>query len=511
MKLKIVAGVCIVLILAAAVMIIRVKPKPQAPSEAPAKTSTPSTNPLIDSSELQKIRKQMNAPGTPQFKYRLAPDLQSRALPLIGSVDAASRCSATALGNTATVYLLKQHLSRNDAGKLAEQYGFLSAPYGLPEGGVTFQYIYTDDYRSGVYAITEASGVSYYSRASIAGESPRSLTEARGAVTEALHSYKIENLTGETVSPTADGFHFRYTKAWGSLPLVDMNSLKSALTTGVCNIPPATAINTVNVTTKSDNTIAAVADLTRKTDTVANVATISLADSLSQYGDTPLIEPVTATGTAGGTVTIETATVAYFDYGSLYPQTAYAPVYVVAGRIDGTNNSVITIFPAVRMQDIAGLPKTGAATGASHSQSQEFFELDTIPPPPPEVSPLNSADYEMGNAAGQDFTYDADNPDTPYTEEPGACVGRTVGYTVSCQLHGTSVCSGTVFLPESQDTRNLCETGCTGKETMVSNRPGEDACKAYLKTQGIDTGGYTSYGGYSGGTAVTCSFLACPL
>jgi len=175
----------------------------------------------------------------------------------------------------------------------------------------------------------------------------------------------------------------------------------------------------------------------------------------------------------------------YFDYGTSYPQLLYVPMYLTSGSakaVDGSTIRVLTLFPAVSMEELI---KTGALPVSEEAinTTQKHSTFTFTPKPPP------------ATAGGT-----------------GSCPGNTVDYTVTCTANGVNVCSAFIGVDPKDDPLDVCEKGCQNSQGTVQNAAGQDPCRMFLQQKNIPLDRYNPYtpnSGFPTGPS-NCTINACP-
>ncbi len=553
-KLLIIGGVIIVLLLVVwlAVALITKSPTGVAKQVAQNVSPTPNVsngpsvvpnynpnNPLISKQEAQRqadsYQKMYQQAGekapslsTPVFKVVLPAKYlnNSSSMNLVPQAYASTTtdCSG-ALSGPVNVYVLKNDIGTTDATPYASAFGLSVNAGSVPMGdGSSFYYQYTNDYTSFLNVAQPSVEMHFHlapSATPAAIMTSITQTEAQTQAYKDLGTF-ITNLEPKAVFDSGvtilSGGEYvtTFTKLYalhpGSttyLPMVNNDSIVAQAGGSVCNVTSANDTNNVTIyQSQFDGSLQNVDDYTRKISSVSTAVGISIAKSVSEYGDTtpampPIVVPLSTKTKSFDTLKVTDAALVYFDYPETYAQSVYVPMYLLSGTLsDGTK--AYELYPAIDKADAAKLP-----THSSSTNNQLQLEV-----------------Y---------------NPPLPKPSGTGACFGSQVDYRVTCNENtgsgvGVTVCShyfeGYVGSRNksslSNDPFNICKGGNQTKTNPSFSAPaGTDVCKAFIDnvsngqidTSGTQPGAYpgvnyvgargASTASYDGGT-VTCTLSGNP-
>ncbi len=451
-------------------------------------------NPLILSDDYNKVQQSFQdklddkgfSTQRPEkrFDYKLAPQLKdSQSLRLVPKAYAQTTCNLTDAPDKITAYVLKTHWTITDASEVAANFDIYADPASLPADGGTFEYLFSDSAEEGFVRLLESSGTYQYHQVQSGPGADIGPDAARETAQATLETYDLAEdteLTDESFDDATSQYQFRYNRPLDDFILVDEAAVRALDTDSVCNVEPSNEINYREVRLAVDGTVAKVINRTRTIITSATIKRLGLEDALDEYADDPPVPPIVLGDDATtGTVTIQEAVLVWYDYGNLYAQAAYIPMYLTAGTIDtatGGSARVFTLFPAASVDalDDAGiLPKNPA--------SLQLGTFNPIPPPPT-------------SAGGT-----------------GKCWGNQVDYTVSCTQAGGAICNVFIAVLPDDDPNSICYDGCKSWDDTIDTVEGEDPCKLFLEHNDIPTENYPStQGGSSPGGAVSCRLNGCP-
>ena len=255
--------------------------------------------------------------------------------------------------------------------------------------------------------------------------------------------------------------------------MVDEDSIRSLGNNTVCQPSKARNMNYIKIYIAKDGQIARLINQTRMSTKKSSLQRQSLELSLKEYGENPPLDPIVLPKdkVTSGVVTIDEAVIVYYDYGVVYSQKLYVPMYLTSGTTtaeDGTSVRVFTLFPTVSMKDLEEKEKT-----------------------PEEIK---AEELSMGGLKTQKQTVvNYSPPAPPYT---GGCPGDTVDYSVSCtNTSGQSICSAFLGIKPADDPNGICDSGCRSytKEYTALDLGSEDPCLKMLKDNNIPTTQYQNY------------------
>lgn len=490
-------GILILLLLISLTVILTKKPATDSGSVQTGKTAgdqnnteiQTGNNPLIDSQSLKKVedsyQKKFKKQGVPaptkpkyKFQYELDPALKDKQVMNFNqSVYAVTNCNLTTAPTTVSVYELKNEWTDKEAQEVAKVFDIDSPPYSMPADGGTIQYFFSNKVTNGFLELYKSSGAYTYHKVLDPLNQEITLLDALQKSSEALKKYQLsENLTSLPAETEPNYFVFSHLKFWGDFTMVDEDSIRSLGNNTVCQPSKAKNMNYIKMYIAKDGQIARLINQTRMATKKLSLSRQSLEMSLKEYGENPPLDPIVLPKdkVTTGKVTIDEAVIVYYDYGVVYSQKLYVPMYLTSGTAiaeDGTNVRVFTLFPTVSMNDLEEKGKTPEeikaeelGMGGLKTQKQKVLDYATPTLPAP-----------------------------PYT---GGCPGDTVDYTVSCtNTSGQSVCSAFLGIKPADDPNGICDSGCKSytKEYTAADLAGGDPCLKMLKDNNIPTTQYQNY------------------
>lgn len=459
--------------------------------------SQASENPLIDKEDVKKVedayKKQYESqrkkyPESPNynFHYKLVPQLQDArsSFLFVKPVQAATTdCNVSSAPADVTIYKLKSKLKVSEATLLAKSFGITALATSVPlDGSVDlFQYNFAQPETSKFLTVAEPSGTYHYHQAPSTTQtqdigSDHAKTIAQGVLT--AHSITgIIPFSPPTFELATNQYVFSSEKAIDTFSMVDKASI-TALggATSVCNVGKSLDMNKIQVNIDKEGVLSTVMNRTRMVTGTFSAKRATLEASRAEWETTLPIAPVViGTGIPTSDVTIDQVILVWYDYGEVYSQKAYVPMYLTSG-LSGNGIRVLTLFPAVAK---------AALTTLHIATSNKNLQIDAFNPKPPPATGT------------------------------GQCYGNLVDYTVVCNQAGASICNGSFSLPVGTslsvdgDPLNVCGRGCQSKAdiyTPITNNP----CTEFLQKHDIQPNNPVQVEpGYSGGE-VNCSLNACP-
>lgn len=497
-KIILIIGVGILILLLLIGLTIILTKKPSTGSDQTEKTTgdqnnteiQTGNNPLIDSQSLKKVedsyqkkfeKQGMPAPTKPKYKfqYELDPALKDKQVMNFNqSVYAVTNCNLTTAPTTVSVYELKNEWTDKEAQDVAKVFNIDSPPYSMPADGGTVQYFFSNQITNGFLELYKSSGAYTYHKVLDPLNQEITLLDALQKSSDALKKYQLsENLTSLPAETEPNYFVFSHLKSWGDFTMVDEDSIRSLGNNTVCQPSKAKNMNYIKIYIAKDGQIARLINQTRMAMKKSSLSRQSLEMSLKEYGENPPLDPIVLPKdkVTTGIVTIDEAVIVYYDYGVVYSQKLYVPMYLTSGTAtaeDGTSVRVFTLFPTVSMKDLEEKGKTPEeikaeelSLGGLKTQKQAVVNYTTPTPPAP-----------------------------PYV---GGCPGNTVDYTVSCtNTSGQSICSAFLGIPPSGIGIDICNSGCksyTKEYTAADLSPDKDPCLKMLEDNNMPTTQYQNY------------------
>lgn len=518
------ALICIVVVLALVFMVVasnRVTPV------APVQTTTGNQqgqaeqpqvavkqNPFIKTDDLTRIKddflqkihlQKPNVTVTPtpayHFNYELAPSLkrpQGMANPST-RVLGITTCNLDAAPTNVAIYNTKSHWSTADASTAAKSYGIDSPPYSLPTETSTYQFFFSTPDNSKFFSLYESSGSHVFHQAVSYTGAVLPDAELKKRADAALVAHNLSTgVAYVTNDQVGDQHTYLYKKTLNGIIFVDDLSLEALPTSdSICNVTESQEMGKVEVDLFADGQLAKIVNNNRLITRTTNVDRISLEDSIKAYQENLPIPPIVMPpgGAYTGTVTIDEATILYYDFGKNFPQSALMPVYATSGKITGTNGKVvrvITLFPVATLDQLTSLGITKIDSRAKDATSQKQTTWDL--PIPTDIPPKST----KGGT--------------------GKCFGNLVDYTIKCSVAGNTICGSFFSAPSTQDTLGICDAGCKSPSgTITADGPG-DPCLQFLQSQNIPTDKYhPGFKNYKPlvpqvkpGDSVSCVLNACP-
>jgi len=516
-KIALITGIGVLILLLLISLTIVLTKKPSTGLDQTGKTAgdqnnteiQTENNPLIDSQSLKKVeesyqkkfeKKGLPLPTKPKYKfdYELDPALKDKQVMNFNqSVYAVTNCNLATAPTTVSVYELKNEWTDKEAQEVAKEFDIDSPPYAMPAEGGTIQYFFSNKVTNGYLELYKSSGVYTYHKVLDPLGQEITLLDALQKSSDALKKHQLsENLTSLPAEPEANYFVFSYLKSWDDFTMVDEDSIRSLGSNTVCKPSKARNMNYIKAYIAKDGQIARLINQTRMAVEKSSFKRQSLELSLNEYGENPPLDPIVLPKDkiTTGTVTIDEAVIVYYDYGVVYSQKFYVPMYLTSGTAtaeDGTSVRVFTLFPTVSMKDLEEKEKSpedkkAEELGMSGITTQKQGILDY---PTPTL------------------------PAPPYT---GGCPGNTVDYTVTCtNTNGQAVCSAFLGIAPIDDPNGICNAGCksyTKEYTAADLSPDKDPCLQMLKDNNMPTTQYQNYQQNNNLPIdkVTCILQGCP-
>lgn len=435
-----------------------------------------------------------------RFEYELAPNLDNKKsfIPFSYAVES---CNVDTAPDVLPIYQLKSNWNMDDAISVAKTFGIEnSVPSSLPITG-GYQYLLSNPETRGFLTFISTSGMYTYHRILDKETGDIGLEEAKKQILSEMDKHTVPL----NLKPVSSGFdkekNYYYTDFTGDWPpfsVVDQSFLVSLSTDSVCKIGNAQNVNYAKVLFTPDGQLAKFIIESRTFSAANTVPRLKLADAVSEYKNNLPVEPFIVGGSTSkttGTVKIDEVTLVYYDFGDIYTQKMYLPMYLTGGTAaltDGTTARVITLFPAVSEDNLEKSNLIPPRTRALHLAT--FTPTPTPPPPPPPGSSM------LG------------------------CSGGLIDYILRCtSVDGQAAgCSMSPGAPSNVDPYKICTEGCKN----ISDPAGEiieidgnqNPCTEYAKMKdlpgesfgGSAASGSTSTSGSGKKVKFSCILSGCP-
>ncbi len=422
-------------------------------------------------------------------------------------------CDPSQFPGILNIYTLKSSPEEIDPSGISSLFGLHSQTYSLPSDGLSPQYFYTDNESKAFLSVLMGSGSFTYHQA-VENVNPDKKGEFQKINEELLTKYILSDpfkkrtdyaVISEPDSGDAD-HQTIYKKNWNNLKILDKPALAGSGSTPVCKLKESTVTNQVEIILKSDGQLTKLISRQRTPNKSVSAARETLENSIKEFGDSLLIDPVIIPENKTlnqpiQEVTIDDVTLVYYDYGLENPQNFYIPFYLTSGTTtasDGSQVRVFTLFPGVARKTLILnkiIKDTAAASNLVEdtAQKQQSFAM-TTPTPTPLPAPPASA----------------------LTSGTGLCWGNIVDYTISCSAEGTMFCNAFMPIKPEDDPADTCSVGCNSKTELMDVTAGEDPCMKMLQKRGVtfDPTTYKNSNPYSKESPVnksySCIVSGCP-
>ena len=412
-----------------------------------------------------------------KFEYIVDPALRrKKSFFPFSQVYAASSCDLDSAPAVVPIYILKTDWGIQAAKKVANSFGISGEPTSLPITG-GYEYYFSNNNTGDFLTYIPASGMYTYHQVIKNRGARISGAEADAIIEREVKKHSLP----DDISKTGSGFdndsylyHGFFRGNWSPFTVVDYESLSSLKNQSVCGKRAASTVNDIRIFLARDGQIAKVINQIRVGKQQIEVARENLEEAVVEYKYNLPVQPIiigkTNGGILAGNVNITEATLAYYDFGDIYGQSMYMPMYVTSGEATLSNGArvrVITLFPAVSSKE---LERVGLKEPVEKS-----LKLGSFSPPPtpyPTATPKATSAPSATSAPtatsvpGQPTNTPGPTSPAPTIGPPATgCPGGLVDYFSRCDSNGTPVCSQ--FISVSTDPWGICTSGCQSKELIL--------------------------------------------
>lgn len=468
-------------------------------------TNKINTSTLVDPNALNQAKKDYNqqlekegiptpTTGITQFDFILAPDLKKERS-LIPFTYAQNTCIPNNEPSVIPIYTLKTDWTIKEAKQIASSFGIDTDPTSLPVSD-GYQFYFSHPESKDFLTFFATSGMYTYHRVL----KPEGITipqqEADRIIQEEVKKHDLPSdltLITSGYQEKQSVFSSVFDKPWPPYQVIDKDSISNLEANSICSIEKANTVNFVQVYLAVDGQLAKLVNQSRKLSQSYEAAREDLEEAVAEYKNNLPVEPIIMgkpTAQLGNSVLIDEAKIIFYDFGDIFSQKMYLPMYLTSGTVslsNGTKTRVMTLFPAVSSKEMIRLK---LIIPQANTLKLGSFSPPPTPPPTPTKKP-------------------APTPGGP-TKTPGnlqGCPGGKVDYTVHCEQNGTPACSE--FAESPIDPWGVCDKGCIHQPPGTVTVSGTDPCQEFLNQQGIS--GFTMGKGstkYEG--TYSCTLNACP-